>query len=235
MPVQARVVPLMQRGGDLIVQAQHRQRQDRRLRHPDRRRPSTPTRAEPQALVMAPTRELANQVANEIEAIGAPHGRPLPADLRRRRLRRAARGARREGAHVIVGTPGRILDHLGAGRLSLAPGAASLVLDEADELLSLGFWPDMKEIGKLPAGATASRACSRRRSRRRCSSLSRVFLREPEFVSLVEGHELAERDRALLLRDDGAGEGDEPARASSSTRSPRARSSSATPRTTCAT
>ena len=54
------------------------------------------------------------------------------------------------GAHIIVGTPGRILDHLGAGRLRF-DDVRVLVIDEADELLSLGFWPDMREInGYLP-------------------------------------------------------------------------------------
>jgi ATP-dependent RNA helicase DeaD len=87
---------------------------------------------------------------------------------------------------VIVGTPGRILDHLNAGRLSFA-AVRIVVFDEADELLSLGFWPDMKEIRSyLPA---------RRQSclfsatiPEKVLALSRAFLRDPEFVSLVEGH-----------------------------------------------
>ena len=57
-----------------------------------------------------------------------------------------------EGAHVIVGTPGRILDHIGNPAASISRSCVKiLVLDEADEMLSLGFWPDMREI-ELPAG-----------------------------------------------------------------------------------
>ena len=72
------------------------------------------------------------------------------ADLRRRRLRPAARGAAR-GRPRVVGTPGRILDHL-TPDASPSPPCASSCFDEADELLSLGFWPDMREIRYLPAG-----------------------------------------------------------------------------------
>jgi ATP-dependent RNA helicase DeaD len=53
--------------------------------------------------------------------------------------------ALRQGAHVVVGTPGRILDHLIRGTLSLE-GLQMLIFDEADRMLSMGFYPDMKEI-----------------------------------------------------------------------------------------
>jgi ATP-dependent RNA helicase DeaD len=89
------------------------------------------------------------------------------------------------GAHVVVGTPGRILDHLGAGRLDLG-NVATLVLDEADELLSLGFWPDMREINTyLPRERQSCLFSATIPERVR--SLSRVFLNDPEFVSLSEG------------------------------------------------
>ena len=93
---------------------------------------------------MAPTRELANQIAKEITILGKHRGvRCLPI------YGGVGYGAQleglKEGAHVIVGTPGRMLDHLGAGRLRF-DAIKIVVFDEADELLSLGFWPDMKEI-----------------------------------------------------------------------------------------
>src|SRR5262249_47175326 len=79
-------------------------------------------------------------------------------------------------------TPGRILDHLSARRLRF-DAVKILVFDEADELLSLGFWPDMKEIKThLP---TARQSCLFSATiPERVQSLSRVFLRDPEFVSL---------------------------------------------------
>ena len=86
---------------------------------------------------------------------------------------------------MVVGTPGRILDHLGAGRLDLS-NVQTLVLDEADELLSLGFWPDMREINSyLPRDRQSCLFSATIPERVR--SLSRVFLRDPEFVSLSEG------------------------------------------------
>jgi ATP-dependent RNA helicase DeaD len=182
-PVQARVLPMMKTGADLIVQARTGSGKTGAFGLPivcavDTELPET------QALVMAPTRELANQVATEITAMGRHRGvRTLPI------YGGVGYGAQvdglKAGAHVVVGTPGRMLDHLGAGRLHL-DHVKVLVLDEADELLSLGFWPDMKEIHSyLP------------RERQSClfsatipekvRSLSRVFLKDPEFVTLSEG------------------------------------------------
>jgi ATP-dependent RNA helicase DeaD len=183
MPVQARVLPLMRAGGDLIVQARTGSGKTGAFGIPiaERVDTSSPTT---QALVMAPTRELANQVAIEVEAIGRHRGvRTLPI------YGGVGYGAQndglKEGAHVVVGTPGRMLDHLQSGRMNL-DDLKILVFDEADELLSLGFWPDMRELQTyLP------------RERQSClfsatipekvRSLSRVFLNEPEFVTLSEG------------------------------------------------
>jgi ATP-dependent RNA helicase DeaD len=184
MPVQARVIPSMRRGIDLIVQARTGSGKTGAFGVPIVCTVEI-ARAEPQALVLAPTRELALQVAGEVEAMGRHRGvRTLAV------YGGVAYGpqleALRQGVHVIVGTPGRILDHLNAGRLSFA-AVRIVVFDEADELLSLGFWPDMKEIRSyLPA---------RRQSclfsatiPEKVLALSRAFLRDPEFVSLVEGH-----------------------------------------------
>ena len=92
----------------------------------------------PQILVLAPTRELATQVADsfrqygsglaELEVLpiygGAPYGPQL--------------SALRRGVHVVVGTPGRVIDHMKQGALDLS-SLRSLVLDEADEMLHMGF------------------------------------------------------------------------------------------------
>ena len=111
----------------------------------------------PRSLVLAPTRELANQVATEITTIGKHKGvRCLPI------YGGVGYGPPNEGlaagAHVVVGTPGRILDHLGNARLKL-DRLKFFVLDEADELLSLGFWPDMREIEKYLPPKEARQTC----------------------------------------------------------------------------
>jgi ATP-dependent RNA helicase DeaD len=97
-----------------------------------------------QALVLAPTRELALQVA---EAFGR-YGAHLPGSTCCRstaaRVRRAAGRAAR-GAQVVVGTPGRVIDHLEKGTLDLSH-LDYLVLDEADEMLQMGFAEDVERI-----------------------------------------------------------------------------------------
>jgi ATP-dependent RNA helicase DeaD len=183
MPVQARVIPFVRAGRDLIVQARTGSGKTGAFGIPIVAEIDT-SRDVTQALVMAPTRELANQVAGEVIALGKPKGvRCLPI------YGGVGYGPQieglRQGAHVVVGTPGRILDHISAGRLSLAQ-VRFLVLDEADELLGLGFWPDMREIhSHLPARRQSYLFSATIPEKVR--SLSRVFLREPEFVTLSEG------------------------------------------------
>jgi ATP-dependent RNA helicase DeaD len=181
-PVQARVIPAMREGHDLIVQAHTGSGKTGAFGIPLVGQ-IDPDLAACQALVMAPTRELANQVAAEIEALGRH------CEIRTLPVYGGVGYAQQiegieAGAHVIVGTPGRILDHLGSGRLDLGK-VACLVLDEADELLSLGFWPDMREINTyLPRDRQSCLFSATIPERVR--SLSRVFLREPLFVSLSE-------------------------------------------------
>jgi ATP-dependent RNA helicase DeaD len=182
MPVQARVVPLMRAGTDLIVKAQTGSGKTGAFGIPIVAGIDADTLG-CQALVLAPTRELAKQVATEIEALGAPKGiRCLP-------IYGGVGYAQQfegidAGHQVIVGTPGRILDHLGSGRLRLDK-VRMLVLDEADEMLSLGFWPDMREINKyLPADRQSCLFSAT--IPEKVKSLSRFFLRDPEFVSLNE-------------------------------------------------
>ncbi|MGY0565361.1 MAG: DEAD/DEAH box helicase, partial [Paraglaciecola chathamensis] len=104
-----------------------------------------------QALVMCPTRELAEQVALEIRRLGrAIHnikvltlcgGTPMGPQI----------GSLEHGAHIIVGTPGRIMDHLYKRRLDLSE-VNTLVLDEADRMLDMGFEDEMDAVIKsVPA------------------------------------------------------------------------------------
>jgi ATP-dependent RNA helicase DeaD len=99
-----------------------------------------------QALILAPTRELAVQVSEEIHSLkGNKDLQVVPIyggqsmDIQFRRLRK--------GANIVVGTPGRVIDHLNRGTLKLDK-LAHLILDEADEMLNMGFLEDMEEIMK---------------------------------------------------------------------------------------
>jgi ATP-dependent RNA helicase DeaD len=183
MPVQARVIPLLLARRDLIVQARTGSGKTGAFGIPIVSAVDT-ARAATQALVLTPTRELAAQVAEEVAAMGRRRGvRTLP--IYGGVGYAAQIEGLREGAHVVVGTPGRILDHLGARRLDLG-AVRCVVFDEADELLSLGFWPDMREIKSyLPEQRQSALFSATIPEKVR--SLARAFLREPEFVSLSEG------------------------------------------------
>ena len=99
----------------------------------------------PQALVLAPTRELALQVAEAFEAYSArmPGVSLLP--VYGGQGYGVQLSALRRGVHIVVGTPGRIMDHLAKGTLDLSE-LRNLVLDEADEMLKMGFAEDVEQI-----------------------------------------------------------------------------------------
>jgi ATP-dependent RNA helicase DeaD len=182
MPVQAKAIPLMRAGGDLIIQAHTGSGKTGAFGIPIVEKVDVEDRSI-QALVMLPTRELANQVAQEITTLGKHRGvLVLPV------YGGVGYGPQLEaleaGVHVIVGTPGRILDHLGNGRLDLQ-GVRVLVLDEADEMLSLGFWPDMREIaGYLPKERDSHLFSATIPEKVR--SLARFFLKDETYVALDE-------------------------------------------------
>ncbi len=103
-----------------------------------------------QALVLVPTRELAIQVAAVTKAIASPH-RLRVSLLYGGRSSRPESTELRAGAQIVIGTPGRTLDHLRQGTLELE-SVRLLVLDEADEMLDMGFAQDVEAIiGRTPS------------------------------------------------------------------------------------
>lgn len=103
----------------------------------------------PLALIIAPTRELALQVARELEWLYAPTGARITTCVGGMDIRTERRNLER-GAHIIVGTPGRLRDHITRRALNMCDLRA-VVLDEADEMLDLGFREDLEFIlGEAP-------------------------------------------------------------------------------------
>ncbi len=103
----------------------------------------------PLALIIAPTRELALQVARELEWLYAPTGARITTCVGGMDIRTERRNLER-GAHIIVGTPGRLRDHITRRALNMSDLRA-VVLDEADEMLDLGFREDLEFIlGEAP-------------------------------------------------------------------------------------
>jgi ATP-dependent RNA helicase DeaD len=148
--IQARAIPVLLAGRDLIGQAQTGTGKTAAFALPILQGLDV-GRARVQALVLTPTRELALQVAEAIHTYGKRLG-PLrvlpvyggqPMEQQVRRLR--------GGTHVVVGTPGRIMDHLRRGTLDV-DAVRTVVLDEADEMLRMGFLEDVEWIlARMPA------------------------------------------------------------------------------------
>ena len=143
-PIQAAAIPVLLAGGDILGMAQTGTGKTAAFALPLLSRIDI-KQAEPQILVLAPTRELAIQVAEAFQKYASEipgfhvlpiyGGQDMTSQLRQ--LKR--------GAHVVVGTPGRVMDHLRRGSLNLN-NLKSLVLDEADEMLRMGFIDDVEWI-----------------------------------------------------------------------------------------
>jgi ATP-dependent RNA helicase DeaD len=180
MEVQARAIPLIRAGQDLITQSHTGSGKTGAFLLPLLLELDE-SLAECQALILVPTRELAIQVHAELLRLtegtpvrhallygGVAYGKQLK-DLENK-------------AQIVIGTPGRVLDHLDRGTFT-AGHVRYLVLDEADEMLSMGFYPAMRKVRRwlpqkrrsLMFSATMPRAVL---------NLSKEFLHHPEFLSL---------------------------------------------------
>ncbi len=143
-PIQAETIPLLLQGKDVLGQAQTGTGKTAAFALPLLSRIDL-KRLEPQVLVLAPTRELAIQVAEAFQRYASKikgfHVAPIYGgqsyETQIRQLKR--------GVHVVVGTPGRVMDHMRKGTLKLK-GLNALVLDEADEMLRMGFIDDVEWI-----------------------------------------------------------------------------------------
>jgi ATP-dependent RNA helicase DeaD len=181
MPVQAATMPLVTAGRDLMVQSRTGSGKTAAFGIPFASSIVKPEDKFVQAIVLLPTRELALQVAAELAKIcahrdmtvvpvygGAPMGRQVE--------------QLHAGGQIVCGTPGRILDHLRRGTLRL-DRVRCAVLDECDEMLSMGFQEDIEKIlDKTPTerqtllfSATVPEGIQR---------LSRRYLKNPEFLKL---------------------------------------------------
>ncbi|HVT20818.1 MAG TPA: DEAD/DEAH box helicase, partial [Mycobacteriales bacterium] len=147
-PIQALAVPLAIKGHDLIGQARTGTGKTLAFTIPllHRVNPGDPS-GKPQALVVVPTRELATQVSNDIDLAGGPRGTRVLV-IYGGRSYEPQLDALRKGVDIVVGTPGRLLDLASQKALDLSQVKA-LVLDEADEMLDLGFLPDVERIVSL--------------------------------------------------------------------------------------
>ncbi|MEZ4359495.1 MAG: DEAD/DEAH box helicase [Kofleriaceae bacterium] len=142
-PVQATVFRPVAEGKDLLVQSRTGTGKTAAFGLPLLNR-LVPAETTPQALILAPTRELALQVSRELSSIGKHRGiivetlyggAPIGKQI----------NALAKGVHVVVGTPGRVLDHIGRRTLNTR-NISTFILDECDEMLSMGFLEDIERV-----------------------------------------------------------------------------------------
>ncbi|WOB49926.1 DEAD/DEAH box helicase [Xanthomonas hydrangeae] len=148
-PIQAATIPALLAGRDVLGQAQTGTGKTAAFALPVLSNADL-NQLKPQALVLAPTRELAIQVAEAFQkyAEAIPGFRVLPVYGGQPYAQQLS--ALKRGVHVVVGTPGRVIDHLDRGTLDLSQ-LKTLVLDEADEMLRMGFIDDVEAVlKKLP-------------------------------------------------------------------------------------
>ena len=145
-PIQARAVPVLLEGKDLVGQSRTGSGKTAAFALPILERLRLETR-EIAALVLCPTRELSAQVAREIRRLGRRHAGLSVLVLSGGEPIGRQRAALEKGAHIAVGTPGRVLDHLRRRSLRVHR-VGSVVLDEADRMLDMGFQDDMEKILK---------------------------------------------------------------------------------------
>nr|WP_075664874.1 DEAD/DEAH box helicase [Corynebacterium frankenforstense] len=142
--IQQETIPLLMQGRDVVGLAQTGTGKTAAFALPILARIDRSQR-HPQALVLAPTRELALQVADSFQQfadhLGGIHILPIYGG----QAYGIQLGGLRRGAHIIVGTPGRVIDHLERGSLDIS-NLRFLVLDEADEMLNMGFQEDVERI-----------------------------------------------------------------------------------------
>ncbi|WP_027796305.1 ATP-dependent RNA helicase DbpA [Paraburkholderia acidipaludis] len=185
-PIQAASLPVALEGHDLIAQAKTGSGKTAAFSLALLARLDV-QRFAVQTLVLCPTRELADQAAQEIRRLARAEQNIKVLTLCGGTPMAPQTASLEHGAHVVVGTPGRIMDHLARGNLDVG-ALNTLVLDEADRMLDMGFFDDIatvvdqcpKERQTLLFSATYPEGIAR---------LSRQFLRNPKEIKLEERHD----------------------------------------------
>ena len=199
-PIQAASLPLALAGHDLIAQARTGSGKTAAFALTLLAN-LNPRRFAVQSLVLCPTRELADQVTQEVRRLARDQDHIKVLTLCGGATMRPQLASLEHGAHVVVGTPGRIMDHLERGSLKL-DALNTLVLDEADRMLDMGFFDDISVV---------ARQCPAQRQTLLFSAtypegitkLSAAFMRTPKEVKLLGGHTAAKiRQRFYEVRED---------------------------------
>ncbi len=199
-PIQAESLPITLAGHDLIAQAKTGSGKTAAFALPLLTN-LNPRRFAVQAMVLCPTRELADQVTQEIRRLARAEDNIKVLTLCGGSTMRPQIASLEHGAHIVVGTPGRIMDHIERGTLDLE-ALNTLVLDEADRMLDMGF---------VDAMAYVIKHCPPRRQTMLFSAtypvgierLAHQFMHQPQEVKLQELHEESKiRQRFYKIEND---------------------------------
>ncbi len=196
-PIQAKTIPLILEGRDVIGQAQTGTGKTLAFGLPILG-VGSPRARKPQVVILCPTRELAIQVAEELQSVlkyrkeitilPVYGGQPIDRQIR----------TLNSGAHVVIGTPGRTIDHIKRGTLKLE-NVRTVVLDEADEMLNMGFIDDVEQILQhvprerqtLLFSATMPRPIL---------NLTRKYQKDPEYIKVVHQQLTVPNVDSIILR-----------------------------------
>ncbi|MGI8422615.1 MAG: DEAD/DEAH box helicase [Chloroflexota bacterium] len=181
-PIQAAATPILLRGGDCVGQAQTGTGKTAAFGIPIVERVD-PARREVQAIVLLPTRELCRQVAAELTTLAKYRGLEVLAVYGGEGMERQLR-ALANGVHIVVGTPGRVQDHIWRGTLRLERVHIA-VLDEADEMLDIGFAEDIEKILRCVPNERQTALFSATIPPF-VNTLVRRYLTQPEWISTVD-------------------------------------------------
>ncbi len=184
-PVQARAIPYLRARRDLMVQARTGSSKTGAFILPVLERVNT-QKISCQVLVLVPTRELAQQVAADAKILAGKGGMRTVPVYGGTSYKPQIEGFKR-GAHCVIGTPGRVLDHLIKRNLNLKD-LEILVYDEADRMMSMGFYPDMVQIQEFLPRRGINGYMFSATIPTHVIRLSQLFLNDPGFLSLSREH-----------------------------------------------
>lgn len=195
-PIQAASIPALVEGSDLIGQSKTGSGKTAAFALSILQRIQLPLR-EVQALVLCPTRELAAQITREFRTLGRTHSGFTVVECVGGQPGKSQREALSRGGHVVVGTPGRVLQHMQSGSLATRE-ISTLVLDEADRMLDMGFGPDVEAIiaGLPESRQTVLFSATMPKS---VAVLSKAHLQTPVRVRIDEPEEASLEIRQLRL------------------------------------
>jgi ATP-dependent RNA helicase DeaD len=182
-PVQAGAIPFMRAGVDLMAQARTGSGKTGAFILPLLERIDTSKKA-CQALVLVPTRELAQQVSKDAKALAGDSGMRTVSVYGGSSYKPQLEGFKR-GAHLVVGTPGRVLDHLIKRNLKLDQ-LEMLIYDEADRMMSMGFYPDMLQVQQFLPDRRVNGYMFSATFPVQVKRLAGQFLDNPDFLSLSQ-------------------------------------------------